>query len=273
VTPPPETKAASDTGPVSEAGGLPTHTAANDVPLLVARPISEAKLAAELADWDGNAALYQRRGWLLLDRGQMHVEVAFIANVPIVGVYAVPVITACVRLDYTNYDLWPPSLTFIDPRTRQPTAPAVRAPDNTEAGVRDALVDGHPDTGRPFLCLPGIREYHNHPQHTGDDWLIHRTSGAGRLTVICERIWQRMVRNVVGLRVTMQAMPASLGTQLEVILAQGNLAVAPADPNGPAKRPDQEDTAPARAIQKAGNDEEAGPPPVDHSSADRGQHE
>src|SRR5258706_394570 len=82
-------------------------------------------------------------------------------------------------LDYTNYALWPPSLTFIDPRTREPASPAVRAPATTPAGVRDALVDGHPDTGRPFLCLPGIREYHNHPQHTGDDWLLHRAVGAG----------------------------------------------------------------------------------------------
>ena len=25
--------------------------------------------------------------------------------------------TACVRFDYTNYDLWPPSVEFIDPCT------------------------------------------------------------------------------------------------------------------------------------------------------------
>lgn len=206
---------------------------AGGVPMLVPRQVSEARLAAELVDWDANAALYRRRGWLLLDRAPLHVEVAFITAVPLVGVYTVPVITACVRLDYTNYDLWAPSLTFIDPRTREPAAPAVRAPDVTDGGVRDALVDGHPDTGRPFLCLPGIREYHTHPQHTGDDWLLHRTSGTGRLPVICERIWRRMVRNVVGLRVIVQAMPPAIGTQLEVVLAQGNLAAAqPSDPGG-----------------------------------------
>ncbi len=218
-------------------------------PLLVPLRVSEAKLAAELADWDANAVLYQRRGWLLLSRKPLRVEVAFITAVPIVGLHTVPVITACVRLDYANYDLWPPSLTFIDPRTREPAAPAVRAPDMTEAGARDALVDGHPDTGRPFLCLAGIREYHNHPQHTGDDWLLHRVSGAGRLAVICERIWQRMVRNVVGLRVTMQALPPSMGTQLEVVLAQGNLAVTPAGPGGPTRRPpDGTDAVPAPGV-------------------------
>jgi hypothetical protein len=186
--------------------------------------VSEAKLAAELADWEANASIYRRRGWLLLDRGPLTVEVAFLASVPLVGIYTIPVITACIRLDYSNYDLWPPSLTFLDPRTRQPANPAVRAPATGPAGVRDALVDGHPDTGRPFLCLPGIREYHNHPQHTGDDWLLHRATGAGRLAVICERIWQRMVRNVVGLNVTVQALPPMIGTQVSMALSQADLS-------------------------------------------------
>jgi Predicted metal binding domain len=203
---------------------------------LVPVEVSCAKLAAELDDWQANAAIYTRRGWLLLDRGPLHVEVAFLAAVPLVGVFTIPVITACVRLDYTNYDLWPPSLTFIDPRTRERASPAVRAPTTTPAGVRDALVDGHPGTGRPFLCLPGIREYHNHPQHTGDDWLLHRAAGAGRLAVICEHIWQRMVRNVVGLQVTVQALPPAIGTQVGMALAQGDLTVMQPSPSALARQ-------------------------------------
>ena len=219
----PETQPTSGAvGPLAVAAATPVST--TGVPELVPLAVSRAKLAAEIADWEANAAIYTRRGWLLLDRGPLHVEVAFLAAVPLVGVYTIPVVTACVRLDYNNYDLWPPSLTFIDPRTREPASPAVRAPATGPAGVRDALVDGHPNTGRPFLCLPGIREYHNHPQHTGDDWLLHRATGAGRLAVICERIWQRMARNVVGLRVTVQALPPTIGTQVEMALAQGDLA-------------------------------------------------
>ncbi len=194
-------------------------------PLLVPAEVTRAKLAAELSDWDANSAIYQRRGWVLLERGDRHVVVAFIAAVPFVGVTTLPIVTACVHIDYSNYDLRPPSVTFIDPRTRQPTPPAVRAPGTSELGVRDALVDGHPLTGRPFLCLPGIREYHDHPQHSGDSWLLHRASGAGRLAVICERIWQRMVTNVVGLRVVVQALPPAIGTQVEVLLAQGDLTI------------------------------------------------
>ncbi|WP_280791021.1 putative metal-binding protein [Blastococcus sp. TF02A_35] len=33
----------------------------------------------------------------------------------------------------------------------------------------------------PFLCLPGVREYHDHPGHSGDPWELHRTTGAGSL--------------------------------------------------------------------------------------------
>lgn len=31
----------------------------------------------------------------------------------------------------------------------------------------------------PFLCLPGVREYHEHPGHSGDPWELHRLTGAG----------------------------------------------------------------------------------------------
>jgi hypothetical protein len=41
----------------------------------------------------------------------------------------------------------------------------------------------------PFLCLPGVREYHDNPAHTGDSWLLHRGSGEGSLAFILEKIW------------------------------------------------------------------------------------
>lgn len=222
------------------ARALPATAAAStpEVPRLVPERVTTAKLAAELRDWHTNADVYRRRGWLMLDHSDRRVEIAFIASVPLIGITAAPVITAAIRLDYHNYDLWPPSLTFIDPRTRQPALPVVRALANTEQGPRDALVENHPATGLPFLCLPGIREYHSHPQHSGDDWLLHRRSGAGRIAVICERIWQRMVLNVVGLHVAVQAFPPQVGTQLQIVIAQGELPdptglQPPVQPQGP----------------------------------------
>lgn len=40
----------------------------------------------------------------------------------------------------------------------------------------------------PFLCMRGVREYHRHPAHTGDSWLLHRKRGEGTLAAILAAI-------------------------------------------------------------------------------------
>jgi hypothetical protein len=40
----------------------------------------------------------------------------------------------------------------------------------------------------PFLCIAGVREYHEHPAHSGDAWELHRQAGAGRLVRLLEVI-------------------------------------------------------------------------------------
>jgi hypothetical protein len=32
----------------------------------------------------------------------------------------------------------------------------------------------HPVTGKPFVCLQGIAEYHSHPSHLTDSWDRYR---------------------------------------------------------------------------------------------------
>jgi hypothetical protein len=191
-----------------------------DVPILVPPEISQAKLDRELAQWHANSEAYRRRGWLLLSAVGLQVEVAFLANVPI-GVNALSVVTVATRFNYDNYDLWPPSLTFVDPRTGEAATPVVGAIEVLGTEARNALLV-HPMTGQPFLCVPGVREYHSHPQHTGDDWLLHRGHGAGRLAVVCDTIWRRMVRNVLGLQVSVQFLPGAR-SQVNAVLAQGDI--------------------------------------------------
>jgi Predicted metal binding domain len=193
---------------------------------LVGAHVTGAKFDEQLERWHANAKTYARRGWLLLSTGDLSVDIGFLQNVAMGG-RAIPVMTACVRVDYWNFDLWPPSVTFLDPLTRQPAPPPVRAPERISAEeVRDALIDQHPETLQPFLCLPGIREYHSHPQHSGDDWLLHRHLREGDLAVVCERIWLRMARNVLGMSVAIQSLaPASGGSianQLDINLLQGD---------------------------------------------------
>jgi len=188
-------------------------------PLLVPLEISTAKLGEELSQWRANEEAYRRRGWLLLGVQDLNVDIGFLATLA-VGDLQVPAITAAIRLSYDNYDLWPPSLTFIDPRTGELAPPVVQAPDTVNGEVRNVLL-GHPN-GRPFLCVQGVREYHNHPQHSGDDWLLHRTAGAGRLAVLCDIVWRRMARNVLGVLVNVQSLPG-LGTQLSMGISQGDV--------------------------------------------------
>jgi hypothetical protein len=81
------------------------------------------------------------------------------------------------RFDLTDYDLRAASIEFRDPWSGDP----LRWPTMFRAfefekdrKAQPVLLDGHPVTHKPFLCLRGVREYHEHPQHSGDDWLLYR---------------------------------------------------------------------------------------------------
>ncbi len=195
-------------------------------PRLVPARVTEAKFDEQLQRWDANTESYARRGWLLLSSGDLSADIGFLQNIAMGG-RTIPVMTACVRIDYWNFDLWPPSVTFLDPMTRQPAPPPVRALEKvSDTEARDTLIDQHPTTLQPFLCLPGIREYHSHPQHSGDDWLLHRHLREGDLAVVCERIWRRMARNVLGMSVAIHSLAGSAGVaitnQLDINLLQGD---------------------------------------------------
>lgn len=81
------------------------------------------------------------------------------------------------HFDLTDYDLRAPSLEFRDPWNDNllPYATMFRALEyETDRKAHVVLLDSHPTTKKPFLCIRGIREYHEHPQHSGDDWLLYR---------------------------------------------------------------------------------------------------
>lgn len=243
TSPPPSDPSGDRAGdPVTERG-----------PRLVPQRVSVRKFDEQIERWHANRDTYTRRGWVLLATGDLWVEVGFLQNVAMGG-RTIPVMTACVRLDYWNFDLWPPSLTFLDPVTRQPAPPPVRAPDRVSpTEVRDALIDQHPTSLQPFLCLPGVREYHTHPQHSGDDWLLHRPLHEGDLAVVCERVWRRMARNVLGMSIAIQSLaPASdqVATQLEVNLLQGDADLV-------ARQLEEQQAAEQAAAQQAFNQEAA----------------
>lgn len=186
--------------------------------------VTKLKLDREIDLWHESAEVYRRRGWILLGRREDEVDIAFLARLRL-GIQQVPIVVACVRFDFTNYDLWPPALDFIDPDTGEYTAPLVPAVIETEHGPRNLLIGNHPETGRPFLCVPGVRQYHTHPQHSGDSWLLHRAGREGALGTLCDRIWQAMVLNFVGLQLTLTTLPPAAGqpAELRLQLVSGNV--------------------------------------------------
>lgn len=50
----------------------------------------------------------------------------------------------------------------------------------------------------PFICLPGVREYHEHPGHTGDSWFLHRLSGVGTLYNLVTQLYHYGTEHIVG---------------------------------------------------------------------------
>lgn len=194
--------------------------------IVVDPEITRRKFERELGLWREQSATYRRRGWLLLDEGELSVDIGFVGRLPI-GPQTMPTVSAAVRIDFTNYDLWAPSVEFIDPLTGQYAPPQVQALVGTAQDPRDLVVHSHPETGRPFFCVPGIRQYHDHPQHSGDSWLLHRQTGEGRLATICERMWQSMARNLLGIQFNLQTLPGQqLQIQLRVANAPGEVAEA-----------------------------------------------
>lgn len=82
------------------------------------------------------------------------------------------------RLGLDDFDQRAPSVTFCDPWTWTPLTPPQlvlgHILDEASGTQRRVVIDQHPKFERPFLCVRGTREYHEHPQHDGDPWELLR---------------------------------------------------------------------------------------------------
>ena len=163
--------------------------------------VSRHKFDRELADYRKLEDDYISRGWFLLTAKFPEVFVVFAAA---------RLNPAClafgVLLDFTDYDYQPPSVRIVHPFTRVPYKfrelpsqlpravlapnPPAEAAHGLIAVSHQMLMVAHTPDEIPFLCLAGVREYHNHPAHTGDLWGLHRKSGKGTLHFILSTIFK-----------------------------------------------------------------------------------
>jgi hypothetical protein len=164
--------------------------------------VTRRKFDREVRAFRRREGMFRNRGWWLLKVEFPVVEIAF-ATVKL----RPAAIAMCVRIDFTNFDLWPPSVTFIDPFTgstlataEQVGVPIARMNEQMQAQQIIQQHQGKP----PFLCLPGVREYHDHPGHSGDNWLLHRESGAGGLFFIVDKLSTYGSESITGWQLEMQ---------------------------------------------------------------------
>jgi Predicted metal binding domain len=166
--------------------------------------VSQAKFDREITEYRALEGEYLLRGWVMTYASFPLVRVMMCA-----AQLKPPAVIVEVEFDFTNYDAEPPSVTLVEPFTHRPygadelptilkrTVGASAGP--APLGLPDGAIlniqaqqplmqpPNDPD-GLPFLCIAGVREYHEHPAHSGDLWELHRESGAGRLARLLEVI-------------------------------------------------------------------------------------
>ena len=88
------------------------------------------------------------------------------------------------RADCDDWNDSPPSVGLLAPDGSYLTALPTLRPGNS-------IFNGsaHPKTGRPFVCMIGIREYHEHPSHLNELWANYRARDSYTLGNIIEQLW------------------------------------------------------------------------------------
>jgi hypothetical protein len=186
--------------------------------VLVDPAVSRTKFEAELAQYRAVEDGMIRRGQWLLRAEFPEVFIVYGA-----APAAPPHLVAFgALLDFTNYDLWPASVRIVNPFTRVPykmselpghaalnrlvkvVQPAVPGRVAQEMTALQPMMQAHSPEEVPFLCMPGVREYHRHPAHTGDDWLLRRARGEGTLFHLLDVLYQHGARPITGLQVQIQ---------------------------------------------------------------------
>ncbi len=73
-----------------------------------------------------------------------------------------------------------------------------------EGPTEQLLMQWHGPDDVPFVCLPGVREYHEQPAHSGDLWLLHRGGAEGTLHHLLEQLYTYGVEPLIAYNVGIQ---------------------------------------------------------------------
>lgn len=193
--------------------------------------ISRAKFERELDAFWRYKDMYAQRGCFIVSATFPEVRAIFCATKT-----KPPAVVFGALMCFDNYDFWPPSVklanpfTFIPYKTNElPTKLPHTLPAGAQMNIPDLLgqlgaqlppgvqvsqvrqvqqvhefVQSFTADGEPFICMPGIREYHNTPAHTGDVWLRHRGKGEGTLDFLLNKLLRYGVEPLSGYQIGLQ---------------------------------------------------------------------
>lgn len=142
--------------------------------------VSKRKFEREVATARAHKPFHKQGVWIMRSEYPLVFAVLVTANkMPLLhGVLC------GVHIDFTDFDVRPPSIKFVDPFDETPlsyeacwkfsrfTPNPIQSHETPQHEVTHMLQAF--DTNKPFLCLPGVREYHETSAHTGDSWFLHR---------------------------------------------------------------------------------------------------
>lgn len=124
--------------------------------------------AIAMAKFNRETDLFQKKPELWRNQGWEFVEVKF-PFLKIIFKDEIAIIVNC-----RNYNLQPPSVVFADPKNF--TLLNFQQIKNLCKGQGRYILDNHPVTHLPFICMQGFWEYHSHDGHLNDSWDNYKRS-------------------------------------------------------------------------------------------------
>ena len=114
------------------------------------------------------------RGWTVVSASYPCIEIVFAAP------ERVPV---RVRVRCDGWNGQPPTIQWLD----ESGAPLGSIPQGPGGQLNNSA---HPQTGLPFVCMAGVREYHTHPSHIADSWENYRDRPGYDLGGVVTQVWR-----------------------------------------------------------------------------------
>lgn len=177
--------------------------------------VSRRKFDREIARFRVQEQRFREQGVWMLSCEYPQVLLAFAA--PLSPQVYVPF---GALIDFEDYDARPLKVTLVHPCTRRPLKfgevyqqtvvlpharyvgrlMRLREDPTVMGGVAvDQILQGYENDPEslPFLCIAGVRSYHEHPGHTGDSWWLYRRTGEGSFHTIVDLLASHGSKNII----------------------------------------------------------------------------